>query len=137
MTDAFPVPIAPLQWGHGRETVETNDDLAALTNVPRLQWGHGRETVETLQFARFTPHPALLQWGHGRETVETSGRAQRNKVQRCFNGATVVRPWKQQWHQGFRALPDRFNGATVVRPWKLAGGAAVRIADDASMGPRS
>jgi len=35
-----------------------------------------------------------LQWGHGNKAVETGPHDHADHVQRCFNGATAIKPWR-------------------------------------------
>jgi len=38
--------LSILQWGHGDEAVEEEDNIPLIRSLINLQWGHGDEAVE-------------------------------------------------------------------------------------------
>ena len=72
-----------------------------VLSMPELQWGHGDEAVEEAWHSYLIdPNPYELQWGHGDEAVEEAlPRRSARTRDRCFNGATAMKPWKSHHHQ--------------------------------------
>ena len=69
------------------------------------------------------------------------GRGRRHSFEHAnavggFNGATALRPWKEEYKRGIGNCPNSFNGATALRPWKVEDADYVHEQHFASMGPR-
>ena len=69
---------------------------AAKHLTAELQWGHGREAMDGNQDGHRRNHDKELQWGHGREAMDgdTAHHALAT-AQAGFNGAMAVRPWME------------------------------------------
>jgi len=59
-----------------------------------------------------------LQFGHGGDAVETGDERHTQTVQRRFNSATAVMPWRPREPRRNPARAGSFNSATAVMPWR-------------------